>query len=129
MLLPVQANVRAFSVHHRSVLSLGQIKSQETEDEKISYPRESFLRDHAFFIQPSGPSLSGQDPVTLQSRVSDLEAEVVRLREQLGTAKGVNDAMWETVVQRVLKGKEIDDPSIIALDVDEAARSKKRGRT
>lgn len=32
----------------------------------------------------------------------ELEAEVQRLREQLGKAKGINDAMWDTVVRRVV---------------------------
>jgi len=27
---------------------------------------------------------------------------VAKLREQLGTAKGLNDAMWEGVVQKVI---------------------------
>ncbi len=36
-----------------------------------------------------------------------MESEVTRLREQLGKAKGINDVMWETVVQRmVAEGKE-----------------------
>ena len=64
------------------------------------------IKDHAFFVQPSaaGPEAAG---VSLQTRLSELESEVTRLREQLGKAKGINDAMWETVVQRlVAEGKE-----------------------
>lgn len=67
---------------------------------------ESILHDHACFVNPAVSSLSSQDPTLLQNKVSDLEAEVIRLREQLGTAKGVNDLMWETVVQRVLRQQD-----------------------
>ena len=44
----------------------------------------------------------------LTSRVAELEAEVEQLREQLGKAKGVNDAIWQIVVQKVLKGSPQD---------------------
>ena len=40
----------------------------------------------------------------MTSRVAELEAEVEQLKEQLGKAKGVNDAIWQVVVQKVLKG-------------------------
>jgi pre-rRNA-processing protein IPI3 len=58
--------------------------------------------------------------------VNELETEVARLREQLGKAKGVNDIMWETVVQKVVgqgKEKEGDEKS------GEDERRRKRGRT
>ena len=74
---------------------------------------------------------------------SELEAEVGMLKEQLGKAKGINDAMWETVVQRVIgqgKGKEKEtqgkEPEVNgtgdAMEVDEqheGERRRKRGRT
>lgn len=41
----------------------------------------------------------------LQSKVSELEREVGWLKDQLGKAKGVNDLIWENVVQRVMNGK------------------------
>ncbi|KAI0352337.1 WD40 repeat-like protein [Trametes cingulata] len=72
----------------------------------FSYSREELIKDHAFFVQPSaaGPEAAG---LSLQSRVSELESEVTRLREQLGKAKGINDVMWETVVQRIVaEGRE-----------------------
>jgi pre-rRNA-processing protein IPI3 len=46
--------------------------------------------------------LHSEDAPTLQSKVAQLEAEVMLLKDQLGKAKGVNDMMWETIVQRVL---------------------------
>ncbi|OAX31546.1 hypothetical protein K503DRAFT_787771 [Rhizopogon vinicolor AM-OR11-026] len=36
------------------------------------------------------------------ARVTELEAEIQNLREQLGKAKGINDVMWEMVVQKVM---------------------------
>ncbi|OJA14772.1 hypothetical protein AZE42_09211 [Rhizopogon vesiculosus] len=34
--------------------------------------------------------------------VTELEAEMKTLREQLEKAMGINDAMWETVMQKVM---------------------------
>lgn len=85
------------------------------------------MRDHAFFVSPATLSTpAGQDPIFLQSKVQELENEVMRLREQLGAAKGVNDVMWETVVQRVIK-KASDEKTIIPL-TDSDAVSRKRTR-
>lgn len=70
--------------------------------------------------------------MSLQSRVTELEAEVTRLREQLGKAKGVNDVMWETVVQRLVgqgKDKKEKVKAVDAMDVDDGERRRKRGRT
>jgi pre-rRNA-processing protein IPI3 len=78
------------------------------------------MRDHMFFIRPT---VSGEDPVTLHAKVKDLEEEVVTLREQLGKAKGINDLMWDTVVQRVVR--EEKQPGA---DEDDG-RTRKRGRT
>lgn len=93
------------------------------------------LRDQAFFVHgPPGNAVAtngggGAGAGMLQGRVSELEAEVERLREQLGRAKGVNDAMWETVVRKVVKGAAVNG------EMDEAegeekdeGRKKKRGR-
>jgi pre-rRNA-processing protein IPI3 len=51
---------------------------------------------------------------------------VARLREQLGKAKGVNDVMWETVVQKVIHGH---DKKSQGGDTDvDGERRRKRGR-
>ncbi|KAJ7035634.1 WD40 repeat-like protein, partial [Mycena alexandri] len=106
MLLPVQDNVY--------------------EDEGSIYSAEALLRDHEFFVQPAASG--GQDAISLQSKVNELETEVARLREQLGKAKGVNDVMWETVVQKVVgQGKDKDAEKHGAGAEDE--RRRKRGRT
>lgn len=62
------------------------------------YPEAEFQRDYAFFVQPSAIATSEAS----SARVAKLEAEVENLREQLGKAKGINDVMWETVVQKVM---------------------------
>ncbi|KAJ6504901.1 hypothetical protein C8R47DRAFT_1104131 [Mycena vitilis] len=106
MILPVQDNVY--------------------EDEGSIYTAGALLREHDFFVQPAGSA--GPDVVSLQSKVNELETEVARLREQLGKAKGVNDIMWETVVQKVVgqgKDKEGDKQGAGAGD----DRRRKRGRT
>lgn len=76
-------------------------------------------------------SASGQDATSLQTKVTDLEAEVERLRAQLGKAKGVNDVMWETVVQRVIgKGKDNQGPAVNGdSEGEEGARNRKRSRS
>ncbi|KAI0741405.1 WD40 repeat-like protein [Daedaleopsis nitida] len=100
-----------------------------------SYGGKELIRDHAYFVKPSavGPEATG---VSLQSRVSELEDEVARLREQLGKAKGINDVMWETVVQRlVAEGKESqrqDNDTPMEEDNGEqveGGRRRKRNRT
>lgn len=92
-----------------------------------------FLQDHAFFVQTPTTTTTGGATVSLQSRVTSLEAEVSHLREQLGKAKGVNDVMWETVVQKVIplaQGKEKKSHASTSAntDIDDSDRRKKRGR-
>ncbi|KAI8985548.1 WD40 repeat-like protein [Trametes punicea] len=100
----------------------------------FSYSREELIKDHAFFVQPSaaGPEAAG---VSLQSRLSELESEVTRLREQLGKAKGINDVMWETIVQRIVsegkgrgQGKGQEDTDAMVQEADDGRR-RKRNRT
>jgi pre-rRNA-processing protein IPI3 len=54
---------------------------------------------------------SGPGSIDQQAKIADLEAELARMREQLGKAKGVNDMMWETVVQHVVQGRQSEDQS------------------
>ncbi|KAH7929113.1 WD40 repeat-like protein [Leucogyrophana mollusca] len=85
------------------------VQQHENDDSytatSYTYPQSELIRDHAYFVQPTLSDSSGKPSNT--ARVAELEAEVQELREQLGKAKGVNDMMWETVVQRVIsQGKE-----------------------
>lgn len=65
---------------------------------------------------------SETDVSTLKSRVSELEGEVERLREHLGKAKGVNDAIWDTVVKQLVAGKNVSSSE----GDEELARKKSR---
>lgn len=96
---------------------------QRTTD--LPYTEDELLRDHAFFLQPAlgEAGQQQQDAVTLQARVTDLESEIVQLREQLGKAKGVNDMMWDNIVQKMVRTRQVGS----AEDGDE--RKRKRGRT
>jgi pre-rRNA-processing protein IPI3 len=103
------------------------------EDPVASYTPTSseFLQDHAFFVQsPSASTTASGTSTSLQSRVTSLEAEVSQLREQLGKAKGVNDVMWETVVQKVIASGKEKKVAMAAGGDDEAEseRTRKRGR-
>jgi pre-rRNA-processing protein IPI3 len=94
------------------------------EDETSSYTAEELQRDHSFFAQPCTPSsVPGVHHISLQSKITDLEAEVERLHEQLGKAKSVNDVMWDTIVQRAV------DQGRITQDSGDEERKRKRGRS
>ncbi|TBU49181.1 WD40 repeat-like protein [Dichomitus squalens] len=117
---------------HEVSLFLPQV--QATTSTSFGYPRQELIKDHAYFVKPSavGPEATG---VSLQTRVTELEGEVARLKEQLGKARGINDVMWETVVQRlVAEGKEKKPESGVSIDEDgaeqsEGGRRRKRNRT
>lgn len=84
------------------------------------------MQDYAITIQPFGPG-SQPSGMSLQSRVSELEAEVSQLREQLGKAKGINDTMWETVVQKmVAESREMAKES--EMNVDNAVSERRTRR-
>ncbi|KAF9531734.1 WD40 repeat-like protein [Crepidotus variabilis] len=101
----------------------------------LDYGLDEMLRDHSFFIQPLEDTLNGSghvDPLSLKLRVSELESEVERLKEQLGKAKGVNDAMWDTVVQKLVgQAEDVDltGKGVVVNDVEEEQRKRKRGRS
>ncbi|KAF9480515.1 WD40 repeat-like protein [Pholiota conissans] len=104
--------------------------SRAYKDESSSYSTEELLRDHAFFVDPVISTKEGQpNPIALNSKVVELESELEQLRDQLSKAKGVNDAMWDTVVQRLItkvKDQELATPE--EDDSDGGERSRKRGR-
>ncbi|KAI1796611.1 WD40 repeat-like protein [Ganoderma leucocontextum] len=117
---------------HEVSLLLPQVETNTTSF--FGYSREDLIKDHAYFVKPSGagPEANG---VSLQTRVTELESEVTRLKEQLGKAKGINDVMWETVVQRlVADGKEKNPDNGVPMVEDEVeqgegGRRRKRNRT
>lgn len=87
------------------------------------------MRDQAYFIQPvtsTGPERV--NPIALNSKVMELEAELESMRELLSKAKGVNDAMWDTVVQKLVGSVKDQDISTPTESSTDGERSRKRGR-
>ncbi|KAF5316035.1 hypothetical protein D9619_006353 [Psilocybe cf. subviscida] len=106
--------------------------NQPYYDEALSYSSDELLRDHAFFVQPAAAAAAGvANPIELNTKVVELEAEIEKLREQLGQAKSLNDDMWEKMVKKVVLGKEKEKESSSpegSQDTDESERRRKRGR-
>ena len=77
-------------------------------------------------MRPTEPQSSGPSSST---RVGELEEEVQQLRDQLVKAKGVNDAMWEVVVQKLLSPEKPAEAQV-SMDVEQPGsdRSRKRAR-
>jgi pre-rRNA-processing protein IPI3 len=85
---------------------------------------DELSREHQYFVQ--GANGGATSTVTsLHSRVVELEGEVSKLKEQLGRAKGLNDAMWEDVVQKVLN---VNEQMNSGMDKELGERSRKRSR-
>ncbi|KAF8889379.1 WD40 repeat-like protein [Infundibulicybe gibba] len=120
-------DMKAREAHEVAILLPIQV---EVSDETTEYSAEELLADHAFFVQPSD-AMPEQDTVSLRTKVSQMESEIEELREQLGKAKGVNDAMWNTVVQRVVgQGKKNMETGQASMDTTEDGNPRrKRGRT
>ena len=119
ILLPPSRTVRVLRCR---VVYDGNKSRQKQIPAFFEYSADELLRDYATFVQPSGPDaqMSG---LSLQNRVSELESEVAKLKEQLGKAKGINDTIWETVVQKVVAGSR-DKVRENAMDVDEVVPAR-----
>ncbi|KAI0046012.1 WD40 repeat-like protein [Auriscalpium vulgare] len=111
--------------HEVSMMLPAQPKA--TPESLTLYSPEELLQDYGLFVQPAGDQ-EAAPAEALQSRVSELEDEVRRLREHLGRAKGVNDVMWETMVQKLLaQGTAKGDGDEV--DADANGRTRKKGKT
>lgn len=58
----------------------------------------------------------------------ELEAEVMQLKEQLGKAKSVNDAMWDSVVQRLMHSGSRDEINEVEKEGNGDLGRRKRSR-
>lgn len=63
-----------------------------------------------------------------KDKISELEAQVAQLKEQLGKAKGINDAMWDSVVQHVMTGENGKQDKIESTE-DGGGDSRRRKRS
>jgi len=98
------------------------LPTQDVPTISQEYLEDEMLKDYSFFVQHDTSDSTG---VSLLSRVTELENEVGRLRDQLGKAKGINDVMWETMVQHLVengKKETVDEAE------DDSGRRRKRGR-
>jgi pre-rRNA-processing protein IPI3 len=112
------------------------LRQGTTHESVAAYPREELLRDWEYFVQPrpAAASENGATPAETRpdGRMAELEDEVARLKSQLARAKGMNDVMWETLMQSVAaQGKEMAAPDHIPADSheDTNGRERKRGKT
>ncbi|KXN86545.1 Pre-rRNA-processing protein IPI3 [Leucoagaricus sp. SymC.cos] len=129
---PFQRMKDAKAREAHEIHTLLHAKRNPYQDETTEYSPEEFFRDHASFVQPSdigGASLSGVDSAASKNRIIELEAEIARLREQLGKAKSVNDAMWDTVVQRLVNNENEGGQTMTTEKEEESdPRRRKRSR-
>jgi len=100
------------------------------------YPEDEFQRDYSFFIQPA---VNGASRAS-SARVAELEADIQDPRERLRKAKGINDVMWEMVVQKVMvqerqnivaesqKGTTSVASTEEPVDEDDVERPRKKGK-
>ncbi|KAJ3571922.1 hypothetical protein NP233_g3442 [Leucocoprinus birnbaumii] len=131
---PFQRMKDAKSREAHEVHMLLRAKRNPYQDDSTEYSQAEFLRDYAFFVAPSSSQngaapMSGVESTTAKNRINELEAEITQLREQLGKAKGINDAMWDSVVQRVVNMENERVQSDGAeREADSDARRRKRSR-
>ncbi|KAF8909331.1 WD40-repeat-containing domain protein [Gymnopilus junonius] len=96
-------------------------------DEASAYSEAELLRDHSFFVQAQASPQNGHiDPASLKSQVTALESEVENLRKQLSKAKGINDAMWDTMVNKLV-GQE-KSSELPQTGEEDPERKRKRSR-
>ncbi|EKM81805.1 hypothetical protein AGABI1DRAFT_118875 [Agaricus bisporus var. burnettii JB137-S8] len=94
---------------------------------------EEFLRDHASFVRPFSDQNGSMGSSAFESsaandKISELEAQVAQLKEQLGKAKGINDAMWDSVVQHVMTGENGKQDKVESTE-DGSGDSRRRKRS
>ncbi|ETW79118.1 hypothetical protein HETIRDRAFT_156059 [Heterobasidion irregulare TC 32-1] len=106
--MPFQRMREAKAREAHEVTMLLPVQNKPTLESVTTYSSEELLRDYAVFVQP----VSDDAPtVSLQSRVAELEDEVLRLRGQLDRAKEVNDVIWQTVVQKSSRPDDVSNSS------------------
>lgn len=129
IMLPMRAEVS--QVVHHALFWLLTIVQTLCNPSHYDYPE--FQDDYAFFVRPTNTQTV--DPSS-SIRVAELEEEVQSLREQLCKAKGINDAMWEIAIQKLLhqknqtrsNGGSSDNVTQPSVEGSSTERSRKRMR-
>ncbi|KAG8731652.1 Pre-rRNA-processing protein ipi3 [Ceratobasidium sp. 428] len=100
---------------------------EETPPQNDSEDAE-ILAGQAYFLGSSVHQGTGAGQHIINSRVTELEAEVARLRADLGKAKGINDSMWDMVVDTILPKANGSSPNAEAetdfMVVDDAPQTE-----
>lgn len=117
--------------HHEVTIMLPMRAETLCNPSHYDYPE--FQDDYAFFVRPTNTQTV--DPSS-SIRVAELEEEVQSLREQLCKAKGINDAMWEIAIQKLLhqknqtrsNGGSSDNVTQPSVEGSSTERSRKRMR-
>ncbi|KAB5594826.1 Pre-rRNA-processing protein IPI3 [Ceratobasidium theobromae] len=95
-------DARAREIHQVMVMIPPRLKSRFPSTNSNS--DAELLSGQAYFLgsqsRDIGQSEVGQN--NSGARVRELEAEIAQLRAALGQAKGINDSMWETMVNTIL---------------------------
>ncbi|KAH9995419.1 WD40-repeat-containing domain protein [Russula compacta] len=117
---------------HEVTMMLPYVQKGTTHESVTAYSREDLLRDWEHFVQPRSV-VESDAPLAAppDGRVAELGDEVARLKMQLARAKGINDVMWETLMESVAgQGKEMVVPRQIPdSHEDTDGRVRKRGKT
>ncbi|CAE6382232.1 unnamed protein product [Rhizoctonia solani] len=116
------------------------LKARETHQVMVMIPprveepytnsdSDSLFAGQAYFLNPQSQTRRGASGSNV--RVTELEEEVAQLRAALGQAKGINDSMWETMVNTLLpKSNPTPNESTGAdyMAVDSSPAGRKRAR-
>ncbi|KAG9125795.1 Pre-rRNA-processing protein ipi3 [Ceratobasidium sp. 392] len=99
---------KAREAHEPMVMILPGLK----EVSPLSEPEDAeILAGQAYFLGAKTYQGIGAGQHVVNSRVTELETEVARLRADLGKAKGINDSMWDMVVDTILPKPEESAPN------------------
>ena len=116
IMLPAARNVSNSGASTSRDLIAFHIQSHD-----LTYSQEELLEDYAFVIRDGKKEWEGA-LASANADVRRLEATIAKFEDQLGKAKGINERMWQFLVQKSTENGE-------QLDVDEEQQPKrKRGR-
>ncbi|GAB1518168.1 Pre-rRNA-processing protein ipi3 [Rhizoctonia solani] len=117
-------DLKARETHQVMVMIPPRVEEAHTNSDS-----DELLAGQAYFLNPQSQSRRGGSGSN--SRVTELEEEVAQLRAALGQAKGINDSMWETMVNTLLPKSNPTPNETAGVDymaVDPSPAGRKRAR-